>query len=171
MWAHGGLMSLLDLQIWHTLELLTFDEKFPTPNDPPLKKLMEGSFKIVICFSRIVFVLILSSYFSLKGSNGVSPSSSKTRALELFGLFNDIRNSWEHAVKLQGFLLGPQPLQSLALVASPKLGLRQKVSFHHIHKLQMPSPATPSNPKHLQTPFPKTSMPLIDQKLVFTINV
>ncbi len=83
MQAHGGLMSSLNLQIWHTLELLALDEKFPTLNDPPFKKLMEDSFKIVTWFSRIVFIFILSSYFSLKGSNGVSPSSPKTFSTSL----------------------------------------------------------------------------------------
>jgi len=83
MQAHGGLMSSLNLQIWHTLELLALDEKFPTPNDPPLKKLMEDSFKILTCFSRIMFVFILSSYSSLTSSNGVSPSSPKTFSTSL----------------------------------------------------------------------------------------
>jgi hypothetical protein len=70
------------LQIWHTLELLAFDERFPTLNDAPLKKLMEDSFKTITCFSRVVFVLI-PFHSSLKGSNDVSPSSPKAFSTSL----------------------------------------------------------------------------------------
>ncbi len=83
MHAHGGLMWSLDLQIWPTLELLALDEKFPTPNDVPLKKLMEDSFRTITCFSKVMSVLIPSSYSSLKGSNGISPSSPKTFSTSL----------------------------------------------------------------------------------------
>jgi hypothetical protein len=60
------------------LELLAQNEIAPTPNGAPFKKLIKDSLRAKTCFYKATSLIIPSSCSSLRGSNGVSPSSPKT---------------------------------------------------------------------------------------------
>jgi len=55
----------------------------PTPNENPLKKIMNDSFKAYTYFSNLVSIVIPSSYSFLRGSNNISPSSPYTLSTSL----------------------------------------------------------------------------------------
>jgi hypothetical protein len=78
MWGYVVGVWSINLQIWHTLELLTQDEIIPTLDEAPLKKIMKDWLRAKTCFYSTTSLIIPSSYSSLKGSNGISPSSPKT---------------------------------------------------------------------------------------------
>ncbi len=73
----------IDLQIWHTFELLAQDEIAPTLDEAPLKKLMKDSLRAETCFYNTTSPIIPSSCSSLRGSNGISPNSPKTFSTSL----------------------------------------------------------------------------------------